>query len=90
MNPVVLSSLIGGIATMITALAGIYQSKLAAMKRDLEKREAEIEKYETALRVKDEIVNELRAQRDKLQIAAELQDKIWSQIERRASHDREG
>jgi hypothetical protein len=83
MDPTILSSLLGAVATMVTALIGIYHAKLATRKRDGEKQEIKIEKLEETLAVKDQVIDELRSQRDKLQVAAELQDRIWSQLERR-------
>lgn len=102
MDAGIISALIGAGATLIVPAIAIMHARASAAKARHEaaiakvtsdsaaiqaRMEAKIEKLEDALAIRTETVDELRSQRDRLQVTADLQDRFWRQLDTKLGRD---
>lgn len=95
MDPGIAAALIGVVGAAVVASVGgtvkVMRAKAAkvvtTLEQTIDKREQKIEKLEQAINllekavdVKDDVIADIRSQRDRLQITAEIQDKFFNQL----------
>lgn len=81
MDPGIVAALIGVVgAAVLAAVGGTVKFMRSKADKVVEKLEHDVELLEKAVNVKDEAIADLRSQRDRLQITADLMDRFLNQL----------